>query len=214
MKTKRPAVFSFLSLFFSSLLSFTSLTSLAFLIFLIKFSDGRGEIEQFKISWNAFKCQSPCIELTKENFKKIEGIKDFTVNAEAGSADIKWDPNTPLTYDPFRYAAASVGFNIIEMRIRVTGKIRSDQQDIYLISHQDGTQFRLIGGIQTEPGRYPPKYNLNEHPLSLATRELLLDAEKQDKNITVAGPLFLPSYYYHPLTLITEQINVEKNKEK
>ena len=151
---------------------------------------------------------------TELNFKKIKGVQKFTIHPAAGAADIEWDPYTRLTYDPFRYAAAAVGFNIIDMRIRVKGTIRSNQQDIYLISNLDGTEFRLIGPIYTEPGRYTPKYNLATHPLSPKARDVLLEMEKREKNVTIAGPLLLPSYYYNPLTLITEQIKVDKENDQ
>lgn len=177
--------------------------SLSFL-FLVCFQHLPAEIQELTISWNAFKCQSTCIQQIQKHFSTIKGIKNLNVNGSSGVADIEWDPNEPLSYEPFRYAAAAVGININTMRVRVKGRINHSGNNIFIISDKDGSRFHLIGPIYTESGRYTPKYNIDTHPLPQETIEQLLDIEREGHVIVISGPLFLPSHY--PLTLVTEQI--------
>jgi len=178
------------------------------ILFLCFISELKAEIELITISWNAFKCQSTCIQSIEQNFSAIKGIKKLKIDAAAGTADIEWDPTIALDYQPFRYAAAAVGFNIVSMRVRVKGKISHQSGNMYLISDKDQSRFHLVGPIHIEEGRYIPKYNLETHPLPLRTKEQLLDIEREGSAVTISGPLFLPSHY--PLTLVTEQIKTKK----
>lgn len=164
----------------------------------------KGEIEQINFSWNAFKCQSPCSDQIQGKFGSIKGVNELKVNAPQGIGEIKWDPTQRLSYEPFRYAAASIGFKINSIRVRVKGRIQHEERELYLISEQDGSRFHLIGPIQTEEGRYTPKYNLATHPLPKETATQFLETEKEETLVIIEGPLFLPSYY--PLTLVTESI--------
>lgn len=173
-------------------------------LYLACFQHLPAEIQELTISWNAFKCQSSCIQQIQQHFTTIKGIKNLKINPSSGVANIEWDPNEPLNYEPFRYAAAAVGININTMRVGVKGKIDHSGNNLILISDKDGSRFHLIGPIHTESGRYTPKYNLDTHPLPQDTIEQLLDIERQGRAIVISGPLFLPSRY--PLTLVTEQI--------
>lgn len=181
-----------------------AITSLFFLAFMGYTHSLKGEIERIDFTWNAFKCLSACSDQIQGKFGTIKGIKELKVNASEGRGEIKWDPEQRLSYEPFRYAAASIGFKINSIRLRVKGKIEHEEGRLYLISEQDGTRFHLIGPIHTEEGRYTPKYNLATHPLPKETVTLLLETEKEENIILIEGPLFLPSYY--PLTLVTESI--------
>ncbi|MFI0434944.1 MAG: hypothetical protein ACH350_04345 [Parachlamydiaceae bacterium] len=180
---------------------------LFFAAWLIPLQEARGEIEEIQISWNAFKCQHDCIQQINRHVGSIKGVQDLKIEGSSGIANMRWNPLIRLSYEPFRYAAAAVGINIITMRLRVKGTITHDSENIYVISHQDGTRFNLIGPLHIEPGRYIPKYNLATHPLSNEKKEQLLLIEQQGKSVIISGPLFLPSNY--PLTLITEQIQVK-----
>lgn len=179
--------------------------SLLFLCFTCTY-ELQAEIEELVVTWNAFKCQSTCVQQIERQLKGIQGVKELKANASSGTAVMTWDPLTPLSYEPFRYAAAAVGIRISTMRVRVKGKIAHDSNNFYIISDRDGTRFHLIGPIHTEPGRYTPKYNLDTHPLPVDTRENLLKIEKTGQSVIISGPLLLPSYY--PLTIAVEQIQV------
>lgn len=167
-----------------------------------------GEVQQINVTWNAFKCQSSCVSQIKSNLEGIAGVEKLEINSQAGSGVIIWKPNVPLSYEPFRYAAAAVGITIDSMRVRVKGTILRNGNNFFLISDGDGTTLQLIGPVASQPGRYIPLYNLASHPLSDAAIEALTRAEQNRSSVLISGPLFLPSYY--PLTLIAEQIKLSK----
>src|SRR5262245_37856632 len=109
------------------------------LLYLTCTQELRAEIEELIVTWNAFKCQSTCVQQIEQQFKGIKGVKDLKINASSGAAVITWDPLAPLSYEPFRYASAAVGIRISTMRVRVKGKIAHDSNNIYIISDRDGT---------------------------------------------------------------------------
>jgi hypothetical protein len=164
------------------------------------------EVEEVAVTWNAVKCLNACVSLIEQNFNGIHEVSDLKIDSAAGRAVMKWRPNYPFSYEPFRYASAAVGIHITSMRLRVKGTVSHDSNDVYLTSSGDDSRFLLLGPIQTEPGRYTPKYNPATHPLPPEMRDKLLDAEKKGLPVVISGPLLLPSHYTR--TLITEQIKV------
>ena len=186
----------------------TKKISFLLIYLLCRYNILQAEIEQIRLSWNAFKCQSICVQQINQHFSAIQGVKNLQINLSAGIADMSWDTRYSLSYEPFRYAAAAVGININSMRVRVKGKIIHDSGHFNIISDQDGTRFHLIGPLHVEAGRYIPKYNLDTHPLPIGMKEQLLEIEKNGRSIVISGPLFLPSHY--PLTLEIEQISTNQ----
>lgn len=166
----------------------------------------QAEIEEIIITWNALLCQDYCTPLIDKNFGSIAGVKNLQINAPSGRATMGWDSRYPFSYEPFRYAAGSVGIRIKSMRVRVKGRVSYHNDNIDLISNEDNTHFLLIGPIQTEPGRYNPSYNFANRPLPLETRDKLLEAEKNRSTIVISGPLYLPSRYAP--TLVVEQMRL------
>lgn len=164
------------------------------------------EVETVEIRWNAFKCLEPCVALVRENLTAIRTVSNIEIDPQAGIAKMDWDGRYPFSYEPFRAAAGGVGFKIREMRIRVLGKITHDANDFYLVSRGDGARFRLNGPILTQGGRYTPRYSLESHPLPPDIKDALLLAERNNFNVLIYGPLFLPSHW--PRVLITEEIKV------
>lgn len=179
-----------------------------FTIFFIWVFSLFGEVEQITFSWNAVVCQRPCVDDIQKLLAATKGVKDLKVNPAAGTADLAWDSAYKFSYEPFRYVAAGVGLSFNTMKVRVKGTIIHDSGHLYLISDGDGSRFHLIGPIQSEPGRYIPKYNIESHPLPLNVKEQLLEIERTGQSIVITGPLYLPAYY--PLTLIISQISKAK----
>ena len=178
------------------------------LSFILSFAFATAEVEEVFIGWNAFKCQNNCLELIETNFSKIEDKTQLKINAAAGQAEMQWNPNKPFSYEPFRSAAAAVGITIREMRLRVKGTIEHDLDSFYLISTTDHTRFKLIAPIQTESGRYTPRYNLSNHYFSNEEKKHLLNLENQQKTVIVSGLLYLPASYTN--ILIAEKIKPHK----
>lgn len=178
-------------------------TILALLLFFTS-NSLRCEVEQIKITWNAVKCQNSCIRQIKEDFSAIKEVTHFDMNPDGGEATMNWNPNTPFSYEPFRYAAAAVGISINSMRLTVIGTLSHDADNIYLISKDDGSRFQLLPPIQTNSGRYTNRSMAN-YPFSPQTRQELLDLELKRAVVKVSGPMYLPSF--KPNVLIIERLS-------
>lgn len=162
----------------------------------------RAEVEEVTVTWNGFKCQSSCVSQMEQNLKSIPNATNVQVNPQ-GSAIMKWAPNQPFSYEPFRYAAGAIGNRFSSMRIKVKGTITFDGTNFFLISSGDNTQFLLVGPLLTQPGRYAPN-NLQTHPITPATQDQLTRLTQSQRKVMISGPLLLPSYYQ--LALVTENI--------
>lgn len=167
------------------------------------------EVEMIQIKWNAFKCLNICTSLIQDNLNAIRSVSNVQIDPRTGVAVMDWDPKSPFSYEPFRYAAGAVGIKIDDMRIRIRGTIVRDGSNLFLVSAGDGARFLLIGPIKTQPGRYVPRYSLESHPLAPGVQEELLNAERNNFTVVIAGPLYLPSHW--PRVLITEQIKIDAN---
>lgn len=180
-------------------------------LFLSCSSSTYSEIQQIDIAWNAFKCQNSCTSQIKQQFSAIKGVQNIEINPSLGIASLSWDPSTSLSFEPFRYAAASIGFNLSRFTVKVKGSIQYQENHFYLISSGDRTRFHLIGPLKIESGRYVPEYSLETHPIGFDLKNDLMSLANKKEEITVFGPLFLPTYY--PLTLVVEHLEKDKRQE-
>ena len=167
----------------------------------------RAEVQQIILHWNAAVCYDICIPRLEGNLKSIPSVSNVQINARSGTAAMGWDPNIPFSYEPFRIAAWAAGIYVSDMRIKVKGNVSHAGDIFYLISLGDGASFQIIGPLHADPNIYVPRYNLASRPLSVETKEQLLEAERQGLPVTIAGPLYLPAQY--PRIIIAEQIKVQ-----
>lgn len=174
-------------------------------LFAIDLSAG---VEEIQISWNALKCLYTCVPSIEKNLYQIGSVSDVKIDAQSGTATMKWDANVPFSYEPFRLASSAAGIRFRHMRVKVSGRIVHDGEFIYIQSPGDNSRFLLIGPIKTEPGRYIPNFSFETHPLTQRDKETLLRAERNGSTVEISGPLYIPSHW--PRVLITEQIKVRE----
>ncbi len=164
-------------------------------IFIVIFfvTDLKGEIEQIQVRWNTFKCSNSCLLQIETNLKSIQDVTHVVINMGPGTAVMGWKSNHSFSYEPFKLASSAAGTRFDEMRLRVSGIIRREGDHFYLISHGDHTRFLLISAGQ----------------MMLELKNQLLAAEKNRSNVMISGPLYSLDLY--PLTLVIEQINIQKD---
>jgi hypothetical protein len=169
----------------------------------------KADIVEMVMSWNALLCLDLCTDTLRQELSYINNLSDLQINPRAGTAVMRWKPNYPFSYEPFNLATRTVGIRIADFRLKVRGTIRKDQDNFYLVSLGDNTQFLLIGPIRAESGRYIIKQNIATHPLSAQMRQDLLIAAANQQIVEIEGPLFEPLRYW--LVLIVEQLKIPKD---
>lgn len=167
-----------------------------------------GEIQMVTFNWNAALCLDVCTPKLERELGSIKAITDLQINPQAGVAKMKWDPNYPFNFAPFNLATRSVGIRLNQIRVRVRGTIAHDVDNLYVISLGDGTRFQIAGPIQPITTGYTIRENIASHPVPLAMRERLLEAEANREITTIEGPLFEPFRYN--LTIVAEQVRYPK----
>lgn len=170
-----------------------------------------GDVQEITIKWNAFTCDNYCVPRIESSLKGIRQINNLHIDGPSGAATMGWDPNYPFAYEPFYYAMSLTGVSINDLRMKVRGRIVSDPNDFYLISSGDLARFLLIGPIRVQKDRYVPK-NIASHGFDAATKMQLYHAQDNDLEVTVTGPLYLPTQY--PRTLVAEQIKIDTRGRK
>jgi hypothetical protein len=170
-----------------------------------------GSVEEIVIKWNAFTCDNVCVPGIEMNLNSIKRIDNLKINARSGVAVMTWDPNYPFIYEPFRLAMSAAGVRINDIRLTVKGRITSDSENFYLISNGDLAKFWLIGPIKVQEDRYIPK-NIASHAFDAETKMRLYDAQDNGLDVTVTGPLYLPTQY--PRTLVAGQIKIDTKHKK
>lgn len=182
----------------------TLILSSCFLFLFIQKSSA--EVERIMISWNTIICDGACNQRVKASLQKIKPVIDVQINDNQGVANLLWDSRYPFEYDPFRFAAGEAGIRFNDMRLKVKGKIVSNEKNIFLISDIDSAQFLLIGPTKIDPYRYVVPNNIISHPIPPRMEAQLLNARDLNQTVLVSGPLFLPRSYDR--TLIIEQIQI------
>lgn len=166
----------------------------------------QGEVEEVTIRWNAMKCLDICVPGIQRNLSGIREVSNLQINDRSGIAVMRWSPNYPFSYEPFRLAMSAAGIAVLDMRLRVRGTISHDVENFYLTSTGDGARFLILGPILVESARYVPRYNPATHPLTGPVKEQLLEAEQKNDTVVISGPLYLPTQY--PRTIMAEQIRI------
>lgn len=185
-----------------------------FIGMLLSFSLGinaylKADILEMVMQWNALLCLDLCTDTLYQQLRNIPNLSDLQINPRAGTAVMRWKPNYPFSYEPFNLATRTVGIRIANFRLKVRGTIRVQEDNIYLVSLGDNTQFLLIGPIRAEPNRYIVRQNIASHPFSAQLRSDLLMAAANRQVVEIEGPLFEPLRYW--LVLTVEQLKIPKD---
>lgn len=151
-----------------------------------------GEIERITLKWTQALCTKSCAAQLDKEFKKIQGISEFTINQEAGQADIKWGQNTRFSFSEVNVPMRLVGLSIRNINLKVKGTLTHDAKTVTLTSIGDNSTFQLLNPVISEPGKQSPVFNLEARQLSPELYQKLVDAESRGWIATVEGQMFMP----------------------
>ena len=172
------------------------------------------EIERVTVTWTAMECQANCIRQLEEQFRKIPGVAEVTMNHSAGQADLKWTKGMPFAFSPVNVAMELIGLTINDIRVKVHGVLQHTGNKVTLISTGDFTHFDLLNPAVPEVHGQAAQFNIAVRGLGPELLKKLMDAEKEKKTATIEGPLLMPERS-PPLELVVSTLSFsESEKEK
>lgn len=186
-------------------LLFTSLLSMTYL---------HAGVEEVRIQWTPQLCNDICAKNLDHQFKRIYQLEEATVNRAAGLAILKYKPNSPYNYYDIERAMQMIGLTINDIRVTVTGRIKYSDQEVYLISDGDGSQFTLLSPVAPQPKVSVENWNPDSHRLSLSTRNELIEASKNGTAVTITGPLFEPERSPPNWLIVQSMKNAKAEEDK
>lgn len=188
---------------------------LFFVIMTLSFSNLKlfAEVEKITIRWTAMECDNICMPHLDQQFKKIPGVSEITMNP--GQAEIKWKANAPFYLPSIKIAMQMIGLYMTDLRVKVRGIIKHSPTDVYLISSGDNTEFNLLNPVIPDPQRQAPQYNRAARALTPELRQKLLEAEARQQIAIIEGPIFMPERSPpDPLALVVDQIKFVELKDQ
>jgi hypothetical protein len=184
-----------------------------FILCALQFISLGAEIENVTVTWSAIECKSSCINQLEQQFRKIPGVAEISMNQSAGQADLKWKKNATFSFSPINIAMEMIGLTINDIRVRVHGILEHTATHVTLISSGDLTHFDLINPVVPTLKGQAPQFNLGVRGLQPALREKLLAAETEKKIATIEGPLFMPERS-PPLELVVSSVSFSEAKKE
>ncbi|MCB1111918.1 MAG: cation transporter [Chlamydiales bacterium] len=171
------------------------------------------EIERVTIRWKPAFCPASCAQGLEKSLSGIREVAEVNVQLEAGQANLRWKPNQKFSYDQINRAMRMIGVSVQEINVSVRGTIEHSSREVELVSLGDNTRFTLLSPIQPTVDQSVARNNPESYQLTESTRERLIAAEKDDRIITIQGPLFEP-FRAPPLYLIIQQAQIPPPTEK
>lgn len=169
------------------------------------FSSLLAEIEAVDISWRPLNCQTNCPRLLEQQFRKIPGVQEISINPSTGHATLKWKPNSPFAYSSINVAMRLVGLSFTDLRLRVRGTLQYTHNTVTITSIGDNTRFDLLNPVIPEITKQAAQYNLEARRLKPALYQKLVDAAEKKQIATIEGPLFMP--WRTPNELVVDQVS-------
>ena len=177
-----------------------------FCLLLLPFTVG-AEVQQVTIRWTSLLCKDSCVKLLDQQLKKISGIKDVSIDQQAGQAVLTWKPNAPFLFTSINSAMHMVGISMRDIRIRVQGSIRHSGSTIFIVSEGDNTRFELVSPVTPNSKGQTSEYNYSNRKLSPDLMKQLLDAEKNRLKATIEGPVFMPERMTVPTQIVVDKLD-------
>lgn len=169
----------------------------------------KAEIQEVTISWTAQECLGSCAKGLYDQFRKIHGVSEISINQSAGQASLRWEPNASFSYQPVQVAMQLMGLAINNIKVRVRGTIRNDSPTSFrLVSIGDSTSFTLAATPPPVKNQYVEQYNAQNRTLPKEMIQQLFEAQINDQIATISGPLFAP-WRSPPLYLVIEKIQFD-----
>jgi hypothetical protein len=184
---------------------------IATFLMVMQFNLLKAEIQDVTISWTAQECLTSCVKGLNDQFRKIPGVAEISINQGAGQATLHWQPNASFSYYPIKIAMQLIGLSINNLKVRVRGTIVSDSATTFrIVSIGDGTSFTLLGIPAVQRNQFSAQYSAQNRQLSPDMIAQLAQAQQNEQIATIYGPLF--EYWRSPpMYLIIENIQFSKN---
>lgn len=173
------------------------------------------EIQEIMIRFNPGVCNRNCPAFLQETMlKRVPAIKEIRMNATEGRMDMVWRPNAPYNYQTIDYAMRWVGLSILEMRMKVQGKMSHNGDNFFLTSTGDNTNIQLFSQIKPSENLYVERNNISAYTVDEAVRAKMLDAEKNNLLVFAEGQVLMPWRYLTPPVLILSNFKFVNEEEK
>lgn len=172
------------------------------------------ELAWVTIDWNPGVCTPACLGTLQNRLSSIYSVSEVEMDPSGIKAKLIWKPNQPFEYKKIESAVAWVGLGIRNLALQVRGTISHDSSNVYLKSIGDETKFQLLQGDQN-PNGSGELYTLGNpaaYPLTAASRERLLTAEKTYQVVTAEGYLLM--FWRPQLYLIITKLSFEDKTKK
>lgn len=166
------------------------------------------ELQEVSLSWRARNCDESCEAKIKERLLDIDEVSEVTILPGSGQASLKWKPDAPFSYSPLNIAMRRVGPSLQQVRLVVTGEAKMDGKDVLLISAGDNTTFLLLGPTEQQEVGIAVQGTTRGRELPQSTVDRLMEASREDKPVTIKGPLFDP-FRAPPYKIIIESVSVQ-----
>lgn len=152
----------------------------------------QGEIQKVLVHWKGISCNTTCVQMLEQQFRKTPGVAGLVMNPQLQTAELRWMPTTPFTYQAVKFAMQSVGPGIEDLRVKVRGTIQAQNNNLWIISLGDNTPFLLLGPTAAQPGGMTQYYSYTYHPLSAAMQAQLLQGAREGRVAIIEGQLYFP----------------------
>lgn len=174
----------------------------------------QAEIEKITLRWTAQLCQNSCTKLLENEFRKIHGVNEISIDQGSGQATLTWKEKVPFQYTSINTAMHMVGISLRDIRIRVKGTIKHSGDVFYILSEGDNTRFDLVNPVIPHANGQAAEFNAAARKLTPPLRQKLLDGEAAKQIATIEGPVFMPERMTIPTQLVLDQLSFSDPKEK
>lgn len=170
----------------------------------------QSEILEVNLKWMPIGCLDSCSRGLEQQFNRIPAVNSVRIYGPAGLAQLKWNPNRPFSFRSIEMAMAMIGVSLDEIDVVVRGTVTQEQRAWILTSSGDGSRFHLLGIPQQLSNRHVEQESPFNRELSSQEISQLQEAEKQQRTVTITGPLFHPETS-PPLFLVISKLTEESN---
>lgn len=177
------------------------------LLFLFLIQPLQGELEKIILKWRPGFCSDTCLLQLKRRLESMPFIVEIKFNASQNQATLRWEPNRKFNYRLLDSTMRSVGVGLHEIYVTVRGTITHNKNVVSIESLGDNTKFTLLSPITINAEGAAALKSVESHMLQPNTSLKLIQAEEDNKIVTVAGPLFEP-HRAPPLYIVAERIAV------
>jgi hypothetical protein len=169
------------------------------------------EIDNVTVRWRAnAACLDSCIAGLNQQFVKMPGAAEVSINGPGGAATIRWKPRMKYSYSSINQALRAIGVSLADIHLTVRGTITHTGNRITLVSLGDDTPFILLSPQEIQPNRMAAVNNPDAYTLQPATYQQLIEAETSYRLVTVSGMLLMP-WRSPPNYLIIESLQIAQS---